>query len=131
MIILLLFLSNSGCSKASKYYIVLTLPVFFYVLLTVHLGIILFNDQLDAKFYFFFFFNMVISVLYMFRAFKCLPVPVAARKLRSCVRIPPVTWMFVYCECCVLSGSGLCIGLITRPEESYRMWCVVVCVLET
>jgi len=24
----------------------------------------------------------------------------------------------------VLSGSGLCVGLITRPEESYRVWCV-------
>jgi hypothetical protein len=29
-----------------------------------------------------------------------------------------------YCECCVLSGRGLCIGLITRLEESYRVWCV-------
>jgi hypothetical protein len=25
---------------------------------------------------------------------------------------------------CVLSGRGLCVGLITRPEESYRVWCV-------
>ena len=33
--------------------------------------------------------------------------------------------------CCVLSGRGLCDGLITRPEESYRLWCVVVCELET
>jgi len=30
----------------------------------------------------------------------------------------------------VLSGTGLCDGLITRPEESYRLWCVV-CDLET
>ena len=28
---------------------------------------------------------------------------------------------------CVLSGRGLCIGLVTSPEESYRIWCVVVC----
>ena len=28
--------------------------------------------------------------------------------------------MFVYCECCVFSGRGLCVGLITPPEESYR-----------
>ena len=34
------------------------------------------------------------------------------------------------CECCVLSGRGLCNDLITRPEESYRQWCVVVCGLE-
>jgi len=39
--------------------------------------------------------------------------------------------MFVCCECCVLSGRGLCDGLITRPEESYRLWCVVVCDPET
>ena len=25
----------------------------------------------------------------------------------------------------MLSGRGLCDGLITRPEESYRLWCVV------
>jgi len=31
----------------------------------------------------------------------------------------------------VLSGRGLCVGLITRPEESYRLWCVVECDLET
>jgi hypothetical protein len=23
-----------------------------------------------------------------------------------------------------LSGWGLCVGPITRPEESYRVWCV-------
>jgi len=38
--------------------------------------------------------------------------------------------MFVCCECCVLSGRGLCDELITRPEESYRLRCVVVCDLE-
>ena len=38
--------------------------------------------------------------------------------------------MFVCCECCVSSGRGLCDKLITRPEESYRLWCVVVCDLE-
>jgi hypothetical protein len=38
--------------------------------------------------------------------------------------------MLVCCECCVLSGRGLCDELITRPEESYRMWCVVMCDLE-
>jgi len=31
----------------------------------------------------------------------------------------------------VLSGRGLCDELITRPEESYRQCCVVVCDLET
>ena len=39
--------------------------------------------------------------------------------------------MFVCCKCYVLSGRGLCDELITRPEESYRLWRVVVCDLET
>jgi len=43
----------------------------------------------------------------------------------------PTRGMVVCCECCVLSGTGLCYKLITRPEESYRLWCVVVCDLET
>jgi len=49
----------------------------------------------------------------------------------DCVRIPPGAWMFVCCECCVLSDRGLCDELITRPEESCRLWCVVLCDLET
>ena len=55
----------------------------------------------------------------------------ASRLLRLWVRIPPGARMSVYCECCMLSGRSLCDGLITRPEESYRLWCVVVCDLET
>ena len=47
------------------------------------------------------------------------------------VRIPPAAWMSVCCERSVLSGRGPCDELITRPEESYRLWCVVVCDLET
>jgi hypothetical protein len=39
--------------------------------------------------------------------------------------------MSVCCDCCVLSGRGLCDELITRPEETYRLWRVVVCDLET
>ena len=34
-------------------------------------------------------------------------------------------------ECCVLSGRGLCDGLITRPDESYGLWREVVCDQET
>jgi len=37
---------------------------------------------------------------------------------------PTGAWISVFCECCVLSGRGLCFGLTTRPEESYRVWCV-------
>ena len=54
----------------------------------------------------------------------------AARLLRLWVRIPPGTWMFVCCKCCVLSGRGLCDGVIIRPEESYRLWRVVVCKIQ-
>ena len=67
------------------------------------------------------------------------PVPVAAwSKAWVCGRSPadivgsnPAGGMDVCCECCVLSGRGLCDGLITRTEESYRLWCVVVCDLQT
>jgi hypothetical protein len=31
----------------------------------------------------------------------------------------------------VFSGRGLCDELVIGPEESYRLWCVVVCDLET
>ena len=55
----------------------------------------------------------------------------SARLLRSWVRIPLGAWIFVCCECRVLSGRGLCDELITRPEESYRLCCVIVCDLET
>jgi len=55
----------------------------------------------------------------------------ATRLLRSWVRIQPGAWKFVCCECCVLSGRGLCDKLITRPEESYWLWCIVVCDQET
>jgi len=39
--------------------------------------------------------------------------------------------MVVCCECCLLSGRSLCDELITCPEESYRLWCVFVCDLES
>ena len=48
--------------------------------------------------------------------------------MRLWVWIPPEAWMSV---CCVLSGRGLCNKLITLLEESYRLWCVFVCYLET
>jgi hypothetical protein len=54
----------------------------------------------------------------------------APRLLRSWVRIPPEAWMCICCECCVLSGRGLCDELITRQEESCRLCSVVVCDLE-
>lgn len=40
------------------------------------------------------------------------------------VQIPPCAWMSVSCEGCVFSGRGIGDGLVTRPEESYTVWCV-------
>jgi hypothetical protein len=56
------------------------------------------------------------------------PRSAAARMLRLWVPIPPDAWTFT---CRVLSGRGLCDEPITHPEESYRLWCFVVCNLET
>jgi hypothetical protein len=49
----------------------------------------------------------------------------AGRLLGLRVRIKAGAWMSVSCECCVLQ-VGLFVGLITRPEESYQVWCVWV-----
>jgi hypothetical protein len=66
-------------------------------------------------------FQSPIPVAVRFKAWVC------GRLLRLRVQITPVAWMSVCYECCVLSGRGLCFGLITRPEESYRVWCVSGC----
>jgi hypothetical protein len=50
----------------------------------------------------------------------------AARLLGFRVRILPGAWISLSCECCVLSGRGLCDGPIPLPEEPYRGWCVWV-----
>ena len=59
----------------------------------------------------------------------CMPFPVAVRStawvsghlLVRIVDSKPAGGASVCCECCVMSGRGLCVGLITRPEDSYRM----------
>jgi hypothetical protein len=43
---------------------------------------------------------------------------------------PAGAWMFVVSVVC-LSGRGLCNGLITRPKEFYRLYCVTVRYLKT
>jgi len=85
--------------------------------------------------------DFVVVVVVVVVIAAALPAPMAARSktqvcgrssaLRLWVRIPPEAWMFVCCECCVLSGRDLCDELITQPEKSYRLWSVVVCALET
>ena len=42
---------------------------------------------------------------------------------------PTGAWVFFCFECRVLSGRGLCDELINLPEETYRLWCVFVCVI--
>ena len=46
-------------------------------------------------------------------------------------RLMSYIYIYICCECRVLSGRGLCDELIARPEESYRLCCVVVCDMET
>ena len=56
------------------------------------------------------------------------PIPVIARgktwvcgrSLAGIVGSNPAGVMDVCCECCVSSGGDLCVGAITRPEESSR-----------
>jgi len=69
-----------------------------------------------------------------------MPVPVSARSkvwVFDCSPAgivgsnPKGAWMSVCCECCVLLGRGLCDELIILPEESYRVWSVAACDLET
>jgi hypothetical protein len=55
----------------------------------------------------------------------------AVRLLMLWVRIPPGEWMSVFCECWLLLGRSLRDVPITHPEESYRLWCGIVCDLET
>ena len=52
------------------------------------------------------------------------------RLQRLWARNPPRAWMPLCCECCMLSGTGLGLGMMTHIEESYRLWCVVVCGLQ-
>ena len=47
----------------------------------------------------------------------------AASWLGLWFRIPPGHGWLASCQCCVLSGRGLCDGPIPHPEESYRLRC--------
>ena len=50
----------------------------------------------------------------------------AARLLGLWARIPPGAWISGFGECSVLLGISLCVGPITRPGDSSRVWCVWV-----
>ena len=49
--------------------------------------------------------------------------PVCGRSLAGIAGSNPVWGMDVSLVSVVLSGGGLCFRPITRPEESYRVWC--------
>jgi len=55
----------------------------------------------------------------------CCQVEVSATSL-SLVQRSPMDVCLLCCECCVLSGGGLCDELIARPEESYGCLSVVL-----
>ena len=64
-----------------------------------------------------------------------MPIPLAAWCKecvcdRSCAGISgsnPTRGMVVSCECFVLYCRGLCVMPIIRPEEFYRVWCLILC----
>jgi len=55
------------CNTSSCLICLKLIDVEFYILLTVHIGMILVNNQLDTQFFFYTF----ISILYMFRVTPC------------------------------------------------------------
>jgi len=117
----ILFLPNSEC-------VMKKLPT---LLCTV-----IFLGTIDNEYIFYVTFDYILSMMYFANyckwswfwwphGLRCGSVPACLVGLW--VGILPGAWMFVSCECCVLSGRGLCIGLITHIEESYLLWCVIEC----
>jgi len=51
----------------------------------------------------------------------------SGRSLVGIVGSNPAGCMGVPWKCFLLSGRGLCDRSIPRPEESYRVWCVIKC----
>ena len=68
------------------------------------------------------------TTVYTGRSQKKTPIPVAVgskawvcgRSLAGILGSKPAESMSVSCECCVLSGRGLCVWLIARLEDSER-----------
>ena len=56
---------------------------------------------------------------------------VCSRSLAEISDSNPTGDMDVSYDCSELSHTSICVGPITRPEESYRMQCVTVCDLES
>ena len=118
--------------------------------MSVHRVKILIKNQLDAVISHFLSWNETLHVSdsssvhhqeFFTVNIAMVPVPVAARsKARVCGCWPAeivgsnpnggmdVCLLLSVVSVCVLSGRGLCDELITHPEESYRLWCVL-CVI--
>jgi hypothetical protein len=69
----------------------------------------------------------------LYKVYENSPIPVAARSKKWVCGLslvgnagskPAGGKTSVSYECCVLSGTGLCFGLITRPENFCWVWCV-------
>jgi hypothetical protein len=68
---------------------------------------------------------MLLISKFMFSVKLRKPIPVAARS-DGWVGGRSLAGISGSSECCVLSGSGLSAGLITRPDDSYRVCCGLV-----
>jgi hypothetical protein len=79
----------------------------FYVLLTVHVDIILVNDQLDAQFFFY----MFISIPYMFRA------TLWSSSGESIVSIQHL----VCATLCRVTHTRCCIDTIDSPDDEHEV----------
>jgi hypothetical protein len=55
------------------------------------------------------------------RAFACTYCGFESPRVHGCFSVESVV---------CFAGRGLCDELITYPEQSYRLWCLVVCDLE-
>jgi len=119
----------SFCTKQWKY---CRLPYSYFCTYCVEMSSVLYACRISKKIEIFVFMDVILTLLVFIFLFYlitrrsqwpcCLRGgSVAARLLWLRVRISPEAWVSVSCECCVLSGRGLCAGLIPRPEESYRV----------
>jgi hypothetical protein len=95
-----------------------------------------FDRVTEKKIFVFFYVSYLLSFASYYRF---IPVPVASQsKAKVYGRSPaaivgsnPTGGMDVCCACYVLSCRGLCGELITRPEESCRLWRFVLYDQET
>jgi hypothetical protein len=91
-------------------------------------------------------FRVALSMLsfchFLMQRAACVTVTVCTVAERSVARVcsrstagsasskPTEAWMFG-CRCLLSSGRCLFGGPIIHPEESYRLWCLIVCDLKT